>query len=144
MKKVLLFSVLVITFFSCSTDNSNETKKYITDNNFEIQVVKWESWGDITNDGITQNVLIESGSGEIVNFIKSTGELGDLNANVNDKEFASSSLNGLLIFNNYWDSTPKIINFTMDNQFTLEYDSRKDSQSGSYEVSKTIGYFKKI
>ena len=144
MKKILLFGLLVFACFSCSTDNSTETKKYITDSDFKIQIIGWECWGDTTNDGIPQRVLIESGSGEIANFVKSTGELGDLNANINDKEFASSSANGLLIFNNYWDSTPKILDFTVSNQFTSVYDSRNDSQSGSYEISTTTGYYTKI
>lgn len=139
MKK--LYILLLALFTIGCTNEQVDQKAYITDNNFEIQVLSWESWGDITDDGVTQNVLIESGTGETIKFIKSTGEVIVTGS---ESEFADTSINGLLVFNNFWDNNPKIIDFTVDGQFTSVYDSRKDSQSGSYEVSTTKVFYKKI
>jgi len=141
MKKLFLFGLLMFAFFSCSTDNSTETKKYITDDDFKIKIVSWESRGDITDDGIKQNVLIESGKDETLTFVKATGATREDNWDI---EYADKSTDGKLIFNNYWDNTPKIVDFTVDGKFTIEYDSRNDSQSGSYEISKTIVYYTKL
>jgi len=137
MKK-LAYLFVFISALSCSNEQV-ENKAYITDNNFEIQVTSWQTWGDITDDGITQNILLDSGSGGTIKFTKSTGEV---NITGFENEYANASVNGLLVFNNYWDNNPKIINFTVDNQYTIDYDSRKDSQSGQYEVSKTTAYYK--
>ena len=138
--KNLLLLFLLITIFGCSSDSKIvETTSYITDNDFNIQVVSWERWGDITNDGTTQNILLEKGTGGTVAFTKLTGET---KATDLDPEFANKSIDGLLIFNNYWDNNPKIVNFTVSGKFTIEYDSRKDSQSLTYEVSKLTVYYK--
>lgn len=143
MKRILL-GISLFTIISCTYEKITDEKKYITDSDFKIEVTSWECWGDITDDGITQNVLIDSGSGEIAIFNKNTGEFGNPDSHINDKEFASSSINGMLIFDNYWGTTPKIFDFTKENEYTVSYDSRKDSQSNNYEVSITTVHFKKI
>ena len=140
--KNLLSLFLLFIVIGCSTDSvQTETTSYITDSDFNIQVVSWESWGDITNDGVTQNVLLDKGTGGNVKFIKSTGVV--IVAGV-DNETANSSKEGMLVFNNYWGSNPKTINFTIGGKYTINYDSRKDSQSGKYEVSTLTAYYTKL
>lgn len=136
--KTLTILLLILFTIGCSNEQVDQ-KAYLTDNNFEIQVLTWESWGDNTDDGVTQNVLLDSGTGGTIKFTKATGEVIVTDM---ENEIANSSVNGLLIFNNYWDNNPKIINFTVDGKYTIDYDSRKDSQSGSYEVSKLTAYYK--
>ena len=141
--KNLTYLFLLIFTVSCSTDSAKtaEPTAFITDNDFNIQVTSWETWGDITNDGITQNVLIDKGTGGTVKFTKLTGETKATNL---DPEFANKSIDGLLIYNNYWDSNPKIVNFTVNGKYTIDYDSTKDSQAGRYEVSKITVYYTKL
>jgi hypothetical protein len=140
MKKVLLF-LLLTALFSCSSDDT-ETQKYITDNDFKIEITSWVSYSDLTDDGIENYTIDEQGSGGIALFDKKTGKLSV--SDDTEDEFATNSNNGLLIFDNYWGTTPKIIDFTIDNQYTILYDSRNDPETTSFELSKTIGYFKKI
>lgn len=140
MKKILL-SLLLTALFSCSNDDT-ETQKYITDANFKIEITSWISYSDLTDDGIENYTIDEQGSGGIAIFDKMTGKLS-ASDNTED-EFATSSNNGLLIFENYWGTTPKIIDFKTDNQYTILYDSRNDPEATSFELGKTIGYFKKI
>ena len=134
---------LLLFAFGCSEEavKTKETTAYITDNDFNIQVVSWETFGDITNDGITQNILIEKGTGGNIVFKKANGEIKVTDL---ETEFANKSINGLLIFNSYWDDNPKIINFTVNGKYTIEYDSKKDSQSGRYQVSTTTAYYTKL
>jgi hypothetical protein len=140
MKKTI-YLLLTFAVIGCSADDTAKTvnTSYITDNDFTIEVVSYETWGDITNDGITQNVLIESGTGGSLKFVKATGET---KASDVGSEFANSSENGILIFNNYWKVTPKIVDFTEANKFTIKYDSRKDEAGVSYEISTTTAYYK--
>lgn len=140
MKKVLL-SLLLTALFSCSSDNT-ETQKYITDNDFKIEITSWISYSDLTDDGIENYTIDEQGTRGIVIFDKKTGKLSV--SDDTEDEFATSSNNGLLIFENYWGTTPKIIDFTIDNEYTILYDSRNDPETTSFELGKTIGYFKKI
>ena len=115
---------------------------YITDNDFKIEITSWISYSDLTDDGIENYTIDEQGSGEISNFDKKTGKLSA--SDNSEDEFATSSNNGQLIFENYWGTTPKIIDFKIDNEYTILYDSRNDPKTTSFELSKTIGYFKKI
>jgi hypothetical protein len=138
MKKLIPLTLLFFAF-GCSQDDTETA--YITDNDFAIKIVSWESRGDTINDGITQNVLLEKGDTGIVTFKKSTGEVKEDDYEV---EIANKSVNGLLIFNNYWGKNPKIVDFTVAGQYKISYDSTKDLKSGSYEVSTTVAYYTKM
>lgn len=139
MKKVLL-GLLFTALFNCSSDDT-EAQKYITDNDFKIELTSWISYVDLTDDGIENYIIDEQGSGGIVVFDKQTGKLSV--SDDTEDEFATSSNNGLLIYENYWGTTPKVIDFKIDNQYTILYDSRNDPETTSFELGKTIGYFKK-
>ena len=140
--KNLILGLFAFTLFSCSNDDDVKTQQYITDDDFKIKITSWISYSDFTDDGIENYVIDEQGSGETSTFTKATGEISSSDGF--DSEFASSSNYGLLIFNNYWGTTPKIVDFTIDNEFTILYDSRNDPESLRFELSKTIGYFEEI
>ncbi|MCP4552337.1 MAG: hypothetical protein GY834_09915 [Bacteroidetes bacterium] len=153
MKKVLitlimtgLISVAITTLFSCSNDNEpigNDpipiTGNYITDEDFHIEITNWISYSDLTDDGIDIYTLNDQGVGEEIVFYKDTGRF--VVEGYDDDEFADTSENGLLVFENYWGEFPKIIDFTVDNQYTVYYDSRNDPEASSFELIKIVAYF---
>lgn len=141
MKKVL-FTLLLIVLLSCSIDNETDTHKYITDDDFKIEVINWINYVDLTDDGIENYIIEEQGSGEVLTFEKKTGRLHISDGS--EDEFASSSINGLLVFDNYWGTTSKVVDFTIDNEFSILYDSRNDTPTSYFELGKTIVKFKKI
>jgi len=142
MKKILL-GLLLTALLNCSSDDT-EAQKYITDNDFKIELTSWISYVDLTDDGIENYVIEEQGSGETIIFDKKTGKVSLSDDLPEDDEFATSSDNGLLIFENYWRTTSKIVDFTIDNQYTILYDSRNDPETTQFELGKTIAYFEII
>lgn len=145
-----LISITMTTLFSCSTDNEPigngpipndhpSTGNYITDHDFHINVISWESYSDSNDDGIDIYILSDQGVGDEIVFDKDTGRFA-VNG-YDDDEFADTSYNGLLFFDNYWGEFPKIIDFTIDNQYTTYYDSRNDPGTNSFKLIKIIAYF---
>jgi hypothetical protein len=166
MKKVLLGALLGLGFFfgSCSNNEAVEVKKYITDGDFTLETIGYETWGDTINDGITQNVLIANGNDDPdpvkkMVFVKNTQKLTFLEANdVNNDgtRFAISSDNGLIKFKSgtptdtdYATSLIRVFDFTVTNQIIYQYDSRKDPEASYpghewFEISRTVINFNRL
>jgi hypothetical protein len=165
MKKILLLMLLVLglSLGSCTKDEqTQDVNGYITDGDFTIETIGYETWGDTVNDGITQNILIAKGNDDPVKkivFVKKTQGITFLEANdVNNDgtRFAISSEKGLIKFKlgaptdtNYATSLIRVFDFTVPNQIIYKYDSRNDPEASYpghewFEISTTVYNFKRL